>query len=95
MTATSAAWSTRAPLELRESLFTRWGNAGDTAGSGRAGLGLAVASAMCKLMDCELSYRRIHGETQFVVAVPLAVSDLGEPGADQLVDASVPAGLPA
>jgi two-component system OmpR family sensor kinase len=83
------------PPELRETLFTRWGSGGDTAASGRAGLGLAVASHICKLMDCELSYRRIHGETQFVVVAPLAVGAQGDPEGQATADAPLPAALPA
>lgn len=40
--------------------------------SGAVGLGLAVVAELTSRMGCEISYRRIRGETQFVLSMPLA-----------------------
>ena len=40
--------------------------------SGAVGLGLAVVAELTNRMGCEISYRRIRGETQFVLSMPLA-----------------------
>jgi signal transduction histidine kinase len=40
--------------------------------SGAVGLGLAVVAELTARMGCEISYRRIRGETQFVLSMPLA-----------------------
>lgn len=54
-------------------LFTRFSSS--VFGSqftGSVGLGLAVAAELTAQMGCEISYRRIRGETQFVLSLPLA-----------------------
>ena len=56
-------------------LFTRFSSS--VFGSqftGSVGLGLAVVAELTARMGCEISYRRIRGETQFVLSVPLAES---------------------
>lgn len=40
--------------------------------SGAVGLGLAVVAELTARMGCEITYRRIRGETQFVLSMPLA-----------------------
>ena len=40
--------------------------------TGSIGLGLAVVSELSARIGCQVSYRRIRGETQFVLSVPLA-----------------------
>lgn len=40
--------------------------------SGAVGLGLAVVAELTARMGCEISYRRIRGETQFILSMPLA-----------------------
>lgn len=40
--------------------------------TGSVGLGLAVVAELTARMGCEISYRRIRGETQFVLSIPLA-----------------------
>ena len=40
--------------------------------TGSVGLGLAVVAELTAQMGCEISYRRIRGETQFVLSIPLA-----------------------
>lgn len=44
--------------------------------SGSVGLGLAVVAELSSRMGCHVSYRRIRGETQFVLSIPLA--DVGD-----------------
>lgn len=54
-------------------LFTRFSSSvlgGQFTGS--VGLGLAVVAELTQRMGCEISYRRIRGETQFVLSIPLA-----------------------
>ena len=40
--------------------------------TGSVGLGLAVVAELSARIGCQVSYRRIRGETQFVLSVPLA-----------------------
>lgn len=57
----------------REHLFTRFSSS--TVGSrfnGSIGLGLAVVAELAERMGTQISYRRIRGETQFVLSMPLA-----------------------
>lgn len=46
--------------------------------SGSVGLGLAVVAELTARMGCEISYRRIRGETQFVLSMPLAETQTRE-----------------
>lgn len=43
--------------------------------TGSVGLGLAVVAELSARIGCQVSYRRIRGETQFVLSVPLADAD--------------------
>ncbi|MDX1449015.1 MAG: HAMP domain-containing sensor histidine kinase, partial [Acidimicrobiia bacterium] len=61
-----------APADQKR-LFTRFSSS--VFGSqftGSVGLGLAVVAELTQRMGCEISYRRIRGETQFVLSIPLA-----------------------
>lgn len=60
-------------------LFTRFSSS--VFGSqftGSVGLGLAVVAELTQRMGCEISYRRIRGETQFVLSIPLAETQTRE-----------------
>ena len=46
--------------------------------TGSVGLGLAVVAELSARMGCEISYRRIRGETQFVLSLPLAEHQSGQ-----------------
>ncbi len=46
--------------------------------TGSVGLGLAVVAELSARMGCEISYRRIRGETQFVLSIPLAEHQSGQ-----------------
>ena len=46
--------------------------------TGSVGLGLAVVAELTVRMGCEISYRRIRGETQFVLSIPLADTQAAE-----------------
>lgn len=46
--------------------------------TGSVGLGLAVVAELTARMGCEISYRRIRGETQFVLSMPLAETQTRE-----------------
>ena len=46
--------------------------------TGSVGLGLAVVAELTVQMGCEISYRRIRGETQFVLSIPLAETQAAE-----------------
>lgn len=57
----------------QDRLFTRFSSS--VFGSqftGAVGLGLAVVAELTARMGCEISYRRIRGETQFVLSMPIA-----------------------
>lgn len=60
--------------EAEQSLFGGSRSAEDDSRPGAAGLGLAVAHDLAVRMGCALSYRRIRGETHFVLTVPLEPS---------------------
>ncbi|MEX1005601.1 MAG: HAMP domain-containing sensor histidine kinase [Acidimicrobiia bacterium] len=51
--------------------------------TGSIGLGLAVVAELSARIGCQVSYRRIRGETQFVLSVPLA--DAGSATAPQRI----------
>lgn len=59
--------------EAEEELFARFRHAGDGHRvPGSMGLGLAVAHELAQQMGCVLSYRRLRGETHFILTIPLA-----------------------
>lgn len=59
--------------EVESAMFDRFVHTGSTDREpGSLGLGLAVAADLAASMDGEISYRRINGETHFVITVPLA-----------------------
>lgn len=47
--------------------------------TGSIGLGLAVVAELSSRIGCQISYRRIRGETQFVLSIPLAPAATGTP----------------
>lgn len=76
------------PEHVRERLFSRFVHTGEAPViMGSVGLGLAIVRELCRLMNCEVSYRRVRGETWFSVKIPIAVSAVDRP--EQL--ASIPA----
>ena len=63
------------PSHVNERLFSRFVHtAADPAIMDSVGLGLAIVRELCRLMGCEVSYRRVRGETWFSVSMPLAHS---------------------
>lgn len=61
------------PAHVEERLFSRFVHTGDAPVlTGSVGLGLAIVRELCRLMDCQVSYRRVRGETWFSVTIPLA-----------------------
>lgn len=60
------------PAELHNRIFQRFTYQRDRGITGHVGLGLAIVQQLCKLMDCEVGYRRIRGETHFLISMPLA-----------------------
>lgn len=78
------------PAHVEERLFSRFVHAGrEPLTRGSVGLGLAIVGEVSRLMGCEVTYRRVHGETWFSVTVPLAEAAT----ADE--HASVPVGTPS
>jgi len=62
--------------EIADRLFERFVHQGrDTAMRGSVGLGLSIVHALANGMGGSVSYRRLDGETHFVVRLPLAGSD--------------------
>jgi|FLYL01.1.fsa_nt_gi signal transduction histidine kinase len=59
------------PVELQPVMFERFPDRPDRPIVGRVGLGLPVAQELCRMMDAEITYRRLNGETHFVLSVPL------------------------
>ena len=70
------------PTHVQERLFSRFVHTGESPViMGSVGLGLAIVQELSRLMGCEVSYRRVKGETWFSVTMPLAemsVEALGE-----------------
>jgi signal transduction histidine kinase len=67
------------PKDLHSQMFTRFASSafgGEFAGS--VGLGLSVVAELTARMGGEVSYRRIRGETQFVLSVPVAYEQTRE-----------------
>lgn len=61
------------PEEMETQLFSRFVHQGEDGRlPGSMGLGLAVVGELAKQMKCVISYRRIKGETHFVIALPIA-----------------------
>lgn len=61
------------PAHVQERIFSRFVHTGEAPViMGSVGLGLAIVSELCRLMGCEVSYRRVRGETWFSVTMPLA-----------------------
>jgi signal transduction histidine kinase len=61
------------PTHVQERLFSRFVHTGEAPViMGSVGLGLAIVQELCRLMHCEVSYRRVKGETWFSVTMPLA-----------------------
>lgn len=61
------------PMHVQERLFSRFVHTGEAPViMGSVGLGLAIVQELCRLMDCEVSYRRVKGETWFSVTMPMA-----------------------
>ncbi|HSL27076.1 MAG TPA: ATP-binding protein [Acidimicrobiia bacterium] len=61
------------PSHVQERLFSRFVHTGEAPVlMGSVGLGLAIVRELCRLMGCEVAYRRVRGETWFSVTMPLA-----------------------
>ncbi|CAN5203093.1 hypothetical protein BH18ACT5_BH18ACT5_05240 [soil metagenome] len=61
------------PEHVRERLFSRFVHTGEAPViMGSVGLGLAIVRELCRLMGCEVAYRRVRGETWFSVTMPMA-----------------------
>ena len=61
------------PIHVQERLFSRFVHTGEAPViMGSVGLGLAIVQELCRLMNCEVAYRRVKGETWFAVTMPLA-----------------------
>jgi signal transduction histidine kinase len=76
------------PTHVQERLFSRFVHTGEAPViMGSVGLGLAIVQELCRLMDCEVSYRRVRGETWFSVTMPLAERTL-QPANERLVMAT-------
>jgi signal transduction histidine kinase len=76
------------PTHVQERLFSRFVHTGEAPViMGSVGLGLAIVQELCRLMDCEVSYRRVKGETWFSVTMPLAERTL-QPANERLVMAT-------
>jgi signal transduction histidine kinase len=76
------------PAHVQERLFSRFVHSGEEPViMGSVGLGLAIVAELCRLMECEVAYRRVRGETWFSVSIPLAEAPV-EPATDYLVLAS-------
>jgi signal transduction histidine kinase len=61
------------PAHVQERLFSRFVHTGEAPViMGSVGLGLAIVRELCRLMGCEVSYRRVRGETWFSVTIPIA-----------------------
>jgi signal transduction histidine kinase len=59
--------------EVESAMFDRFVHTGSKDREpGSLGLGLAVAADLAFSMESEISYRRINGETHFVITIPLA-----------------------
>jgi signal transduction histidine kinase len=77
------------PAHVQERLFSRFVHTGEAPViMGSVGLGLAIVSELCRLMECEVSYRRVRGETWFSVTMPLAEGSAATTGtARELISA--------
>lgn len=60
------------PADLQDKLFTRFPYRHLSGVTGHVGLGLAIVQELCERMGCQVGYRRIRGQTHFLVSVPLA-----------------------
>ncbi len=61
------------PAHVQERLFSRFVHTGEgPAIMDSVGLGLSIVRELCRLMGCEVSYRRVRGETWFSVTMPVA-----------------------
>ena len=61
------------PPHVQERLFSRFVHTSeDPAIMDSVGLGLAIVRELCRLMSCEVAYRRVRGETWFSVTMPVA-----------------------
>ena len=61
------------PPHVQERLFSRFVHASENpAIMDSVGLGLAIVQELCRLMSCEVAYRRVRGETWFSVTMPVA-----------------------
>lgn len=64
------------PAHVEQRLFSRFVHTGNSPVlTGSVGLGLAIVRELCRLMDCQVSYRRVRGETWFSLTLPLAPSN--------------------
>ena len=65
------------PADVQERLFSRFVHtSAGPAIMDSVGLGLSIVRELCRLMGCEVAYRRVRGETWFSVTMPLATSSL-------------------
>ena len=61
------------PPHVQERLFSRFVHTSENpAIMDSVGLGLAIVRELCRLMSCEVAYRRVRGETWFSVTMPVA-----------------------
>ncbi len=60
------------PSELRDKLFSRFTQQTRGGVTGHVGLGLAVVQELCSRMGVQVGYRRVGGQTHFVLSIPLA-----------------------
>ena len=61
------------PAHVQERLFSRFVHTSENpAIMDSVGLGLAIVRELCRLMNCEVAYRRVRGETWFSVTMPVA-----------------------
>jgi signal transduction histidine kinase len=61
------------PAHVQERLFSRFVHTSENpAIMDSVGLGLAIVRELCRLMSCEVAYRRVRGETWFSVTMPVA-----------------------
>lgn len=58
--------------EVQEQLFQRFAYRPTEGVSGYVGLGLSIVQELCRRMGAEVAYRRIRGETHFVISLPLS-----------------------
>lgn len=69
------------PTHVQERLFSRFVHTGESPViMGSVGLGLAIVQELSRLMGCEVSYRRVKGETWFSVSMPLAEAGIDAVG---------------